>query len=203
VCVGCLGAYAVAYGLGDSRWRTSIGLTTLVAGLQLLLVLLLLHESPHWLTAHGFTRSAAKARAPPTAVATIEVVAAGSGAEEESPLICAGRRGALRHLGARQAARELWLARRPLAVALGVATAHAATAANTVFHTPTQPRARITRGSNGHTRERRGRQSVLRTAKRCSTTRGTCCSSPAWATPCSRHLRLGSPRLRGCWLRWR
>ena len=32
MCVGCLGAYAVAYGLGDSRWRTSIGLTTLVAG---------------------------------------------------------------------------------------------------------------------------------------------------------------------------
>lgn len=32
VCVGCLGAYAVAYGLGDSRWRASIGLTTLVAG---------------------------------------------------------------------------------------------------------------------------------------------------------------------------
>ncbi|EOD10284.1 hypothetical protein EMIHUDRAFT_216003 [Emiliania huxleyi CCMP1516] len=134
VCVGCLGAYAVAYGLGDSRWRASIGLTT-PCRLQLLLILLLLHESPHWLTAHGFTRSAAKARAvlgPPTAVATIEVVAAGSGAEEESPLICAGRRGALRHLGARQAARELWLARRPLAVALGVATAHAATAANTV-----------------------------------------------------------------------
>ena len=47
VCFGCLGAYAVAYGLGDEHWRTSIGLTSLVAVLQLLLILLVLHESPH------------------------------------------------------------------------------------------------------------------------------------------------------------
>ena len=63
VCFGCLGAYGVAYGLGDARWRVSIGLTTLVAALQLLLILVALHESPHWLASRGLARRAERARA--------------------------------------------------------------------------------------------------------------------------------------------
>ena len=34
VCLGCLGAYAIACALGDELWRLTIGLTTIVAVLQ-------------------------------------------------------------------------------------------------------------------------------------------------------------------------
>ena len=138
VCFGCLGAYGVAYGLGDARWRVSIGLTTLVAALQLLLILVALHESPHWLASRGLARRAERARA---ALATkssssaVSINPVGLPDTDERALLCGGgasAAGAPR--GLRELGGALWAARRQLCLALGVATAHAATAANTVLY---------------------------------------------------------------------
>lgn len=127
VCTGCLLAYLIAFGLGDARWRLSIGLTSLVALFQLLL-LLPLHESPQWLQLNGFAQRAARARlalgipgdtssSSTNATVADHVPRAATAAPRVVTLLRALRR-----------------ARRPLRLALGVAVAHAATAANTVLY---------------------------------------------------------------------
>jgi len=153
VCSGCLAAYAIAYFLGDERWRVSIGLTSAVALVQLLLIAAYLHESPAWLAARGLSRRAARAHAAlgtaPVATssssssssnaaaasssdADAAPAAADAAEEERSSLLChqqspSGLASPFKPLCERGA-------RRPLLLALGVSLAHAATAANTVLY---------------------------------------------------------------------
>ena len=144
VCVGCLGAYALAFALGDSLWRVSIGLTVVVALVQFVLILAVLHESPSWLASHGRVRHASRARralssassssssstttTTTTASSSSSSCAANSDAADDELATPAQEQSLSATL------RALRRARRPLLLALGVATAHALTAANTVLY---------------------------------------------------------------------
>ena len=139
VCLGCLAAYFVAWLAGDARWRWSIGVTALIAVLQML-GLLVMHESPTWLAsqgqaerashAAGMIAGAAATSAPAHIVTASSSICSSSDsceaiADEATPLPSRTAVTTWQALGAH---------RRPLLLAVGVAIAHAATAANTVLY---------------------------------------------------------------------
>lgn len=137
VCAGCLAAYGIAYALGDANWRLSMAGTAVVALAQMCGVCCV-HESPRWLIMKGRTSHAARATAAlhcHTHLSHQRFDAASLPSSDDTPAAaraCGDDAGPSRSLT--EWTRSLRASRRPLMLALGIAAAHAVTAANTVLY---------------------------------------------------------------------
>lgn len=161
ICCGCLAAFIVGYLLGDNRWRLSIGITCLVTILQFISILFMV-ESPRWLLTCGSYNKALHAsfilngelgkESVQALVCTIAedknepennsgrniLPSSNKTSKEQTSLMILKVDSSSCHMYVprtfNQTCHSLWRARKPLLLAFGIATAHSATAANTVLY---------------------------------------------------------------------
>ena len=122
LCLGCLLAYLAALLLGDALWRYTVALSALSAAIQLAL-LAVMFESPRWLLSVGRTADAQQAAA---------ALGLGIGGEAGAPMpVSSAGSGSPAGSGSRSSlGRRLMRHTKPLAVAIGIAAAHACSGAN-------------------------------------------------------------------------
>jgi len=124
LCLGCLVAYITAAGVGDEHWMVTILVAVLPVVVQATAMVVLLHESPRWLMAHGREKQALEVR--------VALGLAPDSQHKEQELAVDAHQGAVSKPKAGW--QKLWMHKRYILLALGIALAHSVTAANTILY---------------------------------------------------------------------